>query len=82
MYTADMANSEDGQANLDQRIKWAVQENDAGYKAAYLRIYIEDPWVHQIEYELERRGFKNIRVPSIVLKGDVYFEWGDREDED
>lgn len=75
MYTADMADREDGQSDLDNRIRMAVKEQDGGYRAAYLRVYIEDPWVHQIEYELERRGFKNIKVPDIVLKGDVYFEW-------
>ncbi len=80
MYTADMA-EDDGQEDLDRRIRWAVKEQDAGYKAAYLRIYIEDPWFHSIQYELERRGFKNVRVPDIVLKGDVYFEWGDRDED-
>ena len=78
MYTADHANSEDGQEDLDRRIRLAVLDEDGGKsKSAYLRIYIEDPWRHSIEYELERRGFKNINVPDFILKGDVYFEWGD-----
>ena len=81
MYTADDAN-EDGQADLDRRIREAVMEQDAGYKAAYLRIYIEDPWVYQIESELERRGFRDIRVPDIVLKGDVYFSWREVDEEE
>ena len=76
MYTAEMANNEeDGQCDLDKRIRAAVKEQDGGYKAAYLRVYIEDPWVHNIEEELERRGFKDINVPDIIIKGDVYFSW-------
>jgi len=74
MYTAEMANH-DGQEDLDNRIRAAVREQDGGYKAAYLRVYIDDPWLYQIEAELERRGFRDIRVPSIILKGDVYFSW-------
>jgi hypothetical protein len=76
MFTADMARKGD-QKGLDRRIRDAVRSQDAGYRAAYLRIYIEDPWCGTIQYELERRGFVNIRVPDITLKGDVYFEWTD-----
>ena len=32
-------------------------------------------YIHSIGSELERRGFKNIQVPDIIIKGDVYFEW-------
>jgi hypothetical protein len=81
MYTADMAN-DDGQEDLDNRIRAAVRDQDAGYKAAYLRIYCDDPWRYEIEAELERRGFRDIRVPDIVLKGDVYFTWRSPDEDD
>lgn len=79
MYTAEKARQGD-QRDLDRRIKAAVQDADGGRpNSAYFRAYIEDPW--DIREELERRGFKNVIVPSMTLKGDVYFEWGD-DDED
>lgn len=63
MFTAaDARNMQ--QSDLDDRIKRAVKDNDAGPFAAYLRVYIEDPWVHTIKEELEKRGFKNIDVPD------------------
>lgn len=73
MYTAEDARKSD-QSDLDQRIAFAVRARarDGG---AYLRVYIEDPWCRTIQQELEQRGFKNINVPDICLKGDVYFEW-------
>lgn len=74
MYTADDANG-DWEYELDQRIRSAVREQDAGYKAAYLRIYCEDPFRWTIQEELEKRGFHSVRVPDIVIKGDVYFSW-------
>lgn len=74
MYTADDARRE-GDVVLDRRIRAAVQASEGGRNAGYLRVYVEDPWFHRIEQELTLRGFKNIRVPSIILKGDVYFEW-------
>lgn len=74
MYTADDARKGDDD-DLDRRIKAAVKDRDAGPNAAYLRVYIEDPWCHRIREELEKRGFKNVQVPNITLKGDVYFEW-------
>jgi hypothetical protein len=52
-----------------------VRHNQCGYKRASIRIYIEDSFAHSIEYELERRGFKNIDAPSFVLKTDVEFSW-------
>jgi hypothetical protein len=74
MYTSDDARK-GNDTELDRRIEAAVKENDGGSNAAYLRVYCDDPWINRIHEELEKRGFKNIRVPSIVLKGDVYFEW-------
>lgn len=64
---------------LDDRIKAAVIENDGGPNAAYLRVYCDDPWRYSIKDELEMRGFKNIDVPDIIIKGDVYFEWDSDE---
>jgi len=58
---------------LDGRIKAAVR--DGGANHAYLRIYAEDAFRFTIRSELEARGFINIRVPDITIKGDVYFEW-------
>lgn len=60
--------------DLDRRIKAAVRDA-APANHAYLRVYVEDGFLSNIASELEARGFKNVEVPSIVLKGDVYFEW-------
>ncbi len=73
-YTAEDARKKCDD-ELDQRIKRAVQERDAGPNAAFLRVYCDDPWFSRIESELLSRGFKNIHVPDIIIKGDVYFEW-------
>ena len=73
MYTAEDAREETGR-DLDEVIRMAVRGSDMP-NAAYMRIYIEDRWYRNIESELESRGFKNIQVPDIILKGDVYFEW-------
>lgn len=73
MYTAEDAREETGR-DLDEVIRMAVKGSDM-LNAAYMRIYIEDRWYRNIESELESRGFKNIQVPDIILKGDVYFEW-------
>lgn len=73
MFTADDARQRDSD-DLDERIERSVRERRDG-EGAYLRVYIEDPFFHRIRYELEERGFKNIHVPDICLKGDVYFEW-------
>ena len=72
-YTADMANRE-STSDLDRRIELAVKDAKGG-KSAYLRIYHDDPWCANIQEELESRGFTNVDVPAIILKGDVYFEW-------
>jgi Fe-S cluster assembly iron-binding protein IscA len=72
MFTADDARKVN-QDNLDERIQSAV-ENSSG-NSTYLRVYIEDSFCSSIRNELEKRGFKNIDVPDIILKGDVYFEW-------
>jgi hypothetical protein len=61
---------------LDDRIAYAVRNNRSG-NGAYLRIYHDDSFRHSIRTELENRGFKNVDVPSFVLKTDVYFEWDD-----
>lgn len=74
MYTADMARQE-SQDDLDRRIAMAVRARDAGPNATYMRVYIEDSWLDNLEHELEIRGFKNIELPDIIIKGDVYFEW-------
>lgn len=81
MYTAQHARDQ-AQKDLDRRIEAAVKENDGGPNAAYLRVYIEDPWVINIKAELERRSFKNVDVPDITLKGDVYFEWSSNSEDD
>ncbi len=73
-YTAADARREKAD-DLDERIRAAVRERDAGPNAAYLRIYHDDPWRYSIMEELHSRGFKNVDVPDITLKGDVYFEW-------
>ena len=73
MYTADDARENDA-SDLDMRIKESVKEYRQG-RGAYLRVYIDDWFCHSIETELKNRGFKNIQVPYITLKGDVYFEW-------
>jgi hypothetical protein len=75
-FTAEDARRGDDD-DLGERIKRAVKERDGGPSAAYMRVYIEDPWLHRIEQELLDRGFKNVQVPDIILKGDVYFEWGE-----
>lgn len=72
MYTADDARR-GNYDELDARIEHAVREGDGN--SASLRIYVEDAFFHSIWSELHDRGFKNIDVPYIVLKGDVYFEW-------
>ena len=77
MYTTEHARAGD-QDELDRRIKLAVKDADGGAPhSTYMRVYIEDPWRHSIQEELERRGFKNVQVPDFILKGDVYFEWGE-----
>lgn len=73
-FTADDARRAQGD-DLDQRIEHAVRERRHGSNGAYLRVYHDDPWVHSIMGELMDRGFKNVDVPHITLKGDVYFEW-------
>lgn len=48
---------------------------NGGYGRASIRIYHDDSFRHDIQYELEKRGFKNVDVPHITIKGDVTFEW-------
>ncbi|QIG69757.1 hypothetical protein EVB81_188 [Rhizobium phage RHph_I46] len=73
MFTADDARR-GNEDDLDERIEYAVRNRRHG-NGAYLRIYIDDSFRHNIKSELERRGFKNIDAPSFSLKTDVYFEW-------
>lgn len=73
MFTADDARK-GNEDELDERIEYAVRNNRNG-NGAHMRIYYDDSFRHRIQSELERRGFKNIDVPSFTLKGDVYFEW-------
>lgn len=72
MFTADDARR-GNYDELDARIRAAVRDGNGN--SASLRIYHDDAFRYTIEEELDRRGFKNIDVPDIVLKGDVYFEW-------
>lgn len=78
MYTANDAR-EDTSSNiervLDERIRSAVEEAKNYGQRASIRVYIDDPFVHSIKEELEKRGFVNVDVPDICLKGDVFFEW-------
>lgn len=71
-FTADHARRGNWD-ELDGRIKRAVRGSVGN--SATMRVYIEDSFLDDIQYELERRGFTNVQVPSITLKGDVYFEW-------
>jgi hypothetical protein len=73
-FTADDARNL-ANDDLDQRIRQAVSNADAGPNATYMRVYCDDPWLHSLESELRDRGFINIDVPNITIKGDVYFEW-------
>jgi hypothetical protein len=73
MYTADNARSKNT-SDLDARIKAAVEEAGSS-RTASMRVYVEDWFCRSIEHELEQRGFTNIYVPSITLKGDVSFSW-------
>lgn len=61
------------EVDLDGRIEAAVRESEGS--GAYIRIYHDDPFRHSIKEELQRRGFTNVRVPDIFIKGDVWFEW-------
>lgn len=71
-FTADDARR-GNRDELDARIRQAVRGSVGN--SATLRVYIEDSFLDDIQSELEQRGFKNVEVPSITLKGDVYFEW-------
>jgi hypothetical protein len=75
MFTAEDAARHSGHDpdELDRRIKAAV--SDGGDRKAWLRVYAEDPWCRSIEWELEKRGFKNVYNPRGMIKWDVSFEW-------
>ena len=60
---------------LDRRIEAAVKDAARYGNTASLRVYIDDPFVHSIKEELEKRGFHSVYVPDICLKGDVDFSW-------
>lgn len=78
MYTADQARIHRAEApnDLDERIQTAVEKaNRLGQRTASIRVYIEDAYCADIQNELENRGFTNIDVPDIVVKGDVRFSW-------
>lgn len=79
MFTANDARRVDASA-LDQKIEAAVREGERYGNRASIRVYIDDPWVHTIKEELEKRGFINVDVPDICLKGDVDFEWRDEDE--
>lgn len=73
MFTANDARK-GNEDELDERIEYAVRNNQTG-NGATIRVYHDDSFLHSIETELQKRGFININVPNITLKGDVYFEW-------
>lgn len=73
MYTAVDARAKDTN-DLDERIKYAVENFRSG-AGAHMRVYYDDSFLANLEQELLDRGFKNIDIPDITLKGDVYFEW-------
>ncbi len=75
MYTASHAR-QGRQDDLDERIEYAVNNHRDG-DGAYMRVYHDDSFRFTIESDLEERGFINIRVPDIILCGDVYFEWSE-----
>lgn len=72
MYTADSARRGNWD-ELDERIEAAVR--GGGYGRASIRIYHDDSFRHDIRWELEKRGFKNVGNADFTLKGDVTFEW-------
>lgn len=59
---------------LDARIKYAVRNYREG-NGAYIRVHCEDSFFHNIKWELERRGFKNVSDHNNILTADIYFEW-------
>lgn len=73
MYTASNARLQ--QDDLDGRIEAAVKDSCGNGNCAHLRIYCSDSFRWTIREELENRGFHNVNVPDIMIKGDVYFEW-------
>ena len=78
MYTAQLAQEHANQSEneLDERLKSAVSEaNYRGLRSASIRVYIDDAFCSTIRQELEARGFTDIDVPDICLKGDVRFAW-------
>lgn len=89
MFTADNARSlnkvlsEEQSRLLDERIKREVEDAvRSGLTHGHLRVYNDDWFFHSIEYELNQRGFHSVDIPSITLKGDVYFSWADEENPD
>jgi len=74
VYTADDARSK-SEDDLDARIRSAVISNAGATRSTHMRVYCDDWFKDTIKEELEKRGFKNVDVPDIVIKGDVYFEW-------
>jgi len=73
MFTAEMARQQQAD-DLDERIQYAVANRRQG-NGAYMRVYSEDPFLHTLHEELEKRGFTNVNVPDVILSGDAYFEW-------
>lgn len=89
MFTADNARSlntvasDERSKRLDERIQREVEDSiRSGLTYGHLRVYIEDWFFDSIEYELNQRGFHNVKVPQITLKGDVYFSWAEEEADD
>lgn len=64
---------------LDERIKDAVINCPKYPNGASMRVYCDDPWLPNLKQELEKRGFINIYIPDIVIKGDVDFYWPEEE---
>ena len=78
MYTAENAREKTSNSPnvLDERLQKEVEDAVyRGFNRASVRVYIDDPFVHNIKEELEKRGFTVDHVPDICLKGDVDFSW-------
>lgn len=68
--------------DLDERIKYAVENNNYIHNGAYMQVYSEDRWKDIIVQELEKRGFIDIEYdPYFVMSTDVYFKWPVDEEE-
>lgn len=72
LYTAHDANMR--KIGLDGLIQKAVESSSQNN--ALLRIYRDDCFFNTIQEELEKRGFRNVKITLSITQADVYFEWG------